>query len=1316
MTDGKDTVVNIYLDNSLYGTDTLLDKFLIDSVGFEAFVGAERSAAATWTNKFNGYIYDLHIYTLVHDTVSLTTHSSSGCSSGCSILDMDQFDDSTPKSCTDSTCDDRSCVKSGTCTLVADCDSGSYPFCHLCADRECTRCSDYTTCDVGKCALSTFAQDDGSNGCECQPFYGREAGTNNLCEACHTDCERCDQGNLGNYGDCLQCSNGRFSLALAGSYLFCMTYCPNLFTEGTAPSCTPPSDYLLYHESFNTFIGPWGIADSSGGTRTYPAKERGQHFNGSASLMSFSDYQLQPSFTILAWIHLDDLTSEYAVYSKDRSQDVNGLVFKASITATDGYLKVEIADEDDSFATTGSAQSTTTNKCAANTWTHVGYSIEMQTNAKDTSVRLWRNSDAGESIAILDYIYTDGAVPYKSFLGAFRTDTTPTYSGHFKGFMYKFTIYNTSTSVGNPKDVNASCDALCSACTDTATECLESYAFTNYESGTCDTTTCNDLAIGCVRDRTCQSCTFDYCHLCYDRECTECSDYFVGQCLTGKCDYTSNASESGGECTCNPTYGRIDIDYICQTCHTNCNACTVGGVPDYNDCIECVAGSYNTSPSTYKYCTAYCPIAHTTGSGDTCTLPTDQLVLSYMFNAPLTSYENTGSAGVSYNVTPTRSNPSAHPAKDRGLYWDGTNQGYIEIPSLLLPHSFSVHTWVLMKGNYSDMTIFAKDRQYTHLLDCVVDASNSPKAELSLDTDASAQSTKSGTSTLVVDTWYYLVYSFEMVDGRDTNVELFVNNVSDETDTWSGVFLIDDASYGSYIGANRSGSATYGTIWNGYIYDFHLYVAKHLVSITTHSSVCTTSCSVLEFNEYAAATTCDSGTCTDRSCVKADTCQAVSDCEGGTFPFCHLCHDRECKQCSDYTTCDTNKCTQTGLAAESGGACACTSGNGRIPGVNDLCKPCKVPCLSCDVGALTDYRDCMDCAGTHYEYDLGDAAHFYCLNYCPTSYTGTHPSCVVPTDFTVYIHAFNTFEGPWVNNGITATATGVYPSKERGQYFTGADEYISFSPFTLRPSFSLMAWIRPDDLASDYTVFSKDRNVSIDTLVLNTYITATDGFLKVSLADVDDSFATAGDFTSTSPNVVVAQAWVLVGYSLDMTIDSYSTDIRLWINDEVGTTGNLAGYIYVDDISPYDSYLGAYKTDSGSFDGDYKGFMYKVYIFNEIVTGSPGKSAVTCDASCTSSACTDTATECLESYEFTEYSSGNACLNCTDISCVRGTDCQTCSESDFCHLCYDRECVNCTYYFEGDCQASSCTFSGKGEDDGVNTGQCVCSLGKGRSD
>ena len=92
----------------------------------------------------------------------------------------------------------------------------------------------------------------------------------------------------------------------------------------------------------------------------------------------------------------------------------------------------------------------------------------------------------------------------------------------------------------------------------------------------------------------------------------------------------------------------------------------------------------------------------------TCTDPTDLEVISYNFDLPLESIANEGSAGTLFDVTPTRVNAAGHPAKGRGLYFDGTSNGYVSIAGLDLSPLFSLHTWLLISATTGNpQTIFS---------------------------------------------------------------------------------------------------------------------------------------------------------------------------------------------------------------------------------------------------------------------------------------------------------------------------------------------------------------------------------------------------------------------------------------------------------------------------------------------------------------------------------------------------------------------------------------------------------------------------------
>ena len=290
-----------------------------------------------------------------------------------------------------------------------------------------------------------------------------------------------------------------------GAYKYCQNYCPHGFTDGGTPTCTPPtSDFLIFEGVFNTFVGPWtyGSITATEQNGVMPAKERGSYFKSVNQYMSFSDHKLHFDFTITGWIRLDDLTADYTIYSKDRGVFPNSTVFRGYVTATDGFLKVDLADFDD-FSTVESLVSTGSNKVPEKDWTLVGYSVTMKTTTTNADVRLWIDNTSGETFSTTNVIYLDDSTAHSAYLGAYRQTDVSTFSGHLKGFIYNFYIYNQATPSSSPQYPTSACSG-CGAlkCTAVITQCLGNWEFSEYAPGSpCTSPSCD--ATGCVRAETC---------------------------------------------------------------------------------------------------------------------------------------------------------------------------------------------------------------------------------------------------------------------------------------------------------------------------------------------------------------------------------------------------------------------------------------------------------------------------------------------------------------------------------------------------------------------------------------------------------------------------------------------------------------------------------------------------------------------------------------------------------------------------------------------------------------------------------------------
>ncbi len=62
MISGTSTTFVFFVNNLSVTTVTSADVFLIDKASYPAFLGLERTAAATYSNHFHGFIYEFLIY------------------------------------------------------------------------------------------------------------------------------------------------------------------------------------------------------------------------------------------------------------------------------------------------------------------------------------------------------------------------------------------------------------------------------------------------------------------------------------------------------------------------------------------------------------------------------------------------------------------------------------------------------------------------------------------------------------------------------------------------------------------------------------------------------------------------------------------------------------------------------------------------------------------------------------------------------------------------------------------------------------------------------------------------------------------------------------------------------------------------------------------------------------------------------------------------------------------------------------------------------------------------------------------------------
>jgi hypothetical protein len=180
-------------------------------------------------------------------------------------------------------------------------------------------------------------------------------------------------------------------------------------------------------------------------------------------------------------------------------------------------------------------------------------------------------------------------------------------------------------------------------------------------------------------------------------------------------------------------------------------------------------------------------------------------------------------------------NPAGHPAKDRGLYFDGTSDGFIPITDLALSHTFSIHFWALLKANNKAMTLLSIDRNdFTEgtdtktSLDLGVTAGNLLDGRMAKFVDPTAVSAVAGGSTLNTGSWNYIIYSFATTDGKDTDAKVYLANTKDGEATLSNTFYYDATKNPAFIGVARGATNTaddnaYTTHWHGFVAEIVIY-------------------------------------------------------------------------------------------------------------------------------------------------------------------------------------------------------------------------------------------------------------------------------------------------------------------------------------------------------------------------------------------------------------------------------------------------------------------------------------------------------------
>ena len=157
---------------------------------------------------------------------------------------------------------------------------------------------------------------------------------------------------------------------------------------------------------------------------------------------------------------------------------------------------------------------------------------------------------------------------------------------------------------------------------------------------------------------------------------------------------------------------------------------------------------------------------------------------------------------------------------------------------------------------------------------------------------------------------------------------------------------------------------------------------------------------------------------------------------------------------------------------------------------------------------------------------------------------------------------------------------------------------MAFEDFTLNVHFTVSAWIRPDSVATNRTVFSKTD--SSYNLAFKAYVdTNSQLAAEVATADLTSSEAKTTTISALNTN------WTFVVYAMSLQSNATTCEVNFKVNEDTAddVVSFSTGYRYIDSSTPHKAHVGATQTGSSSFSDPYAGFIYSLYIDNTYLSG-----------------------------------------------------------------------------------------------------------------
>ncbi|CAG9314446.1 unnamed protein product [Blepharisma stoltei] len=1062
--------------------------------------------------------------------------------------------------------------------------------CNICADPLCAQCTGFGT---NLCTLCvTHASGGGATPCSCDTNYIASADGFSCIWACTTGCAGCSGTG---YYQCTSC--------LASYYYLnglCLASCPAGYNQDstnnlcTLSSTTPVSlalQDLIQLDTANSFT----VGSSS--SNTYPSWTdsadpvpsifRGYYF-GSSSLMSLSSLIITPFYTVTIWVKPSAQGNLFLKLSG--STEMLKIVFTSS-----GWPSITLTLQDSSTVTLSGSLS------LFNAWHNIAFTGDIISG--NTKI----------------LFYTDGSLissQLSANISPFR-DSGSLYIGFsngangFTGFLWSLKIFNGNTHYSDEWIISG-CASGCSTCPSELL-CPDSCSFGSFlSSGACTTCTGSCSPYGCRSTETCRLCKY--------RECTTCT-LFDGPCTA----CITNASLSGGVCSCNSNAFWVASSATCELCDALCSTCTG---TYYFLCSVCSGSTVLVG----NVCLNACPYGFSASPSCTAISTT---VIDQSFD---TNFSGT------YGIFTTSTSASTYqfwngpdsldpiPAYKRGLYFAG-GQYLVSNTNIYLSNNVSVGVWiyVITAGD-----ILQKQARLSFSSAGVLTATLENPSQTTAIVSTTALSAFSG--------WTYLSFTIIYTSGS-TTITAYKDGAAGTTLSSAAYLYRDAASDFLYLGKSSSSSTFAGfiyyfSLWNAAITDFS---SSFTIPCSTSLDIsCLWSCPIGQYYATSSCTSCNS--CGSMGCRRAVSC--------------NICADPLCAQCTGF---GTGLCTLCVAHASGGGATPCSCDTNYIVSADGFsCVwACTTGCAGC---SGTGYYQCTSCLASYY-YLNG-----LCLASCPAGYNqdSTNNLCTLSSTTPVSLALQDLIQLDTANSfTVGSSSSNTYPSWTdsadpvpsifRGYYF-GSSSLMSLSSLIITPFYTVTIWVKP---SAQGNLFLK-LNGSTEMFKI---VFTSSGWPSITLTLQDSSTVTL------SGSLSLFNAW----HNIAFTGDIVSGKSKIYFYAD----GSLISNQVSTNVSPFidagSLYLG-YANGANSFIG----FLWSVKLFNGNTHFLDEWQTSGCSGPCSNC---PSELICPDSCEFGSFYSSGSCITCAGSCSPYG-----CRSSLTCRLCQNKECTTCTL-FDGPCTA-----------------------------